>query len=189
MSSTQLSTVAAATAAPSTARETNFQGEFASPVTTESSVADPALKTAEHNHGQDGSIESIKIPLEDDIMQCARLGEVALLQKMFDSRKYDARYQDGEGLTPLHVCFQHDYFFFKELLLTVPVPSANSLSDLLTVGFVVGGYQQPICDVRFFDQSRCECKCERRRIGGEPSHVGGSEVPLLHRQPPTPGGH
>jgi palmitoyltransferase ZDHHC13/17 len=53
---------------------------------------------------QNGSASPPVIPLEGDIMQCARLGEVGLLQKMFDSGKFSAQYKDTEGITPLHVC-------------------------------------------------------------------------------------
>ncbi|KKY23026.1 putative palmitoyltransferase akr1 [Phaeomoniella chlamydospora] len=42
------------------------------------------------------------IPLENDIMQCARLGEVGLIRKMFDSGNYKPDYRDEEGITPLH---------------------------------------------------------------------------------------
>ena len=52
---------------------------------------------------QNGSANPSVIPLEADIMQCARLGETGLLRKMFDSGKFNARYKDGEGITPLHV--------------------------------------------------------------------------------------
>jgi palmitoyltransferase ZDHHC13/17 len=41
--------------------------------------------------------------LEADIMQCARLGEIGLLQKIFDSGKFNAQHKDHEGTTPLHV--------------------------------------------------------------------------------------
>lgn len=40
---------------------------------------------------------------EDDIMQLARLGDVAGIQRLFDSGKFDATYADGENITPLHV--------------------------------------------------------------------------------------
>ena len=43
------------------------------------------------------------IPLEDDIMQCARLGETGLIQKMFERGKYKPSYKDEEGISPLHV--------------------------------------------------------------------------------------
>jgi hypothetical protein len=44
------------------------------------------------------------LPVEEDIMQLARLGEIAGIQKLFDSGKFDATYKDEQGITPLHVC-------------------------------------------------------------------------------------
>ena len=44
------------------------------------------------------------LPVEEDIMQLARLGEIRAIQKLFDSGKYDATYRDEQGITPLHVC-------------------------------------------------------------------------------------
>jgi palmitoyltransferase ZDHHC13/17 len=43
------------------------------------------------------------LPIEEDIMQLARLGEIAAIQKLFDSGKFDATYTDEQGITPLHV--------------------------------------------------------------------------------------
>lgn len=43
------------------------------------------------------------LPVEVDIMQLARLGEVGAIQKLFDSGRYDANYKDEQGITPLHV--------------------------------------------------------------------------------------
>jgi len=43
------------------------------------------------------------IPLEEDIMQLARLGEIGAIQKLFDGGKFDASYTDEQGITPLHV--------------------------------------------------------------------------------------
>ena len=43
------------------------------------------------------------VPLENDIMQCARLGETGLIQKMFETKKVSPSYKDEEGITPLHV--------------------------------------------------------------------------------------
>jgi hypothetical protein len=43
------------------------------------------------------------LPVEEDIMQLARLGEIAAIQKLFDSGKFDATYKDDQGITPLHV--------------------------------------------------------------------------------------
>jgi hypothetical protein len=43
------------------------------------------------------------LPLEEDVMQLARLGEIGAMQKLFDSGKCDATYTDEQGITPLHV--------------------------------------------------------------------------------------
>ncbi|KAK4940425.1 palmitoyltransferase akr1 [Elasticomyces elasticus] len=42
------------------------------------------------------------LPVEDDLMQLARLGEIRSIQKLFDSGRYKATYADDEGITPLH---------------------------------------------------------------------------------------
>ena len=64
-----------------------------------------------HHHGN-GDVElelatmadqMPSLPVEEDIMQLARLGEIAAIQKLFDGGKYDATYTDEEGITPLHV--------------------------------------------------------------------------------------
>jgi len=61
--------------------------------------------------GPDGQVElkemapvKPSIPVEEDIMQLARLGEIGAIQKLFDSGKFDANYKDEQGITPLHVC-------------------------------------------------------------------------------------
>jgi palmitoyltransferase len=43
-------------------------------------------------------------PKQDDLMQQARLGDVAAMEKLFETGGYDATYTDEEGITPLHVC-------------------------------------------------------------------------------------
>ncbi|KAF2797334.1 hypothetical protein K505DRAFT_347346 [Melanomma pulvis-pyrius CBS 109.77] len=42
------------------------------------------------------------LPIEDDLMQLARLGEIGAIQKLFDGGKYDATYADEQGITALH---------------------------------------------------------------------------------------
>jgi len=49
----------------------------------------------------DGPID--KLPLHEDIMQLARLGEIGSVQKLFEEKKFDVKYKDHEGITPLHV--------------------------------------------------------------------------------------
>lgn len=50
--------------------------------------------------------ETVKgaIPLGEDIMQIARIGEVSVMQKLFDTKKFSANFKDDEDITPLHVC-------------------------------------------------------------------------------------
>jgi palmitoyltransferase ZDHHC13/17 len=81
--------------APATASSTGKASGTASPRTTAHGV--------ELNDVHNGPVDTPAVALEEDIMQCARLGEVALLQKMFDSGKFNAQYKDKEGITPLHV--------------------------------------------------------------------------------------
>lgn len=44
-----------------------------------------------------------QLPIERDLMQLARLGELRAIQKLFDSGKYTARSTDEQGITALHV--------------------------------------------------------------------------------------
>lgn len=44
-----------------------------------------------------------QLPIEQDLMQLARLGELRAIQKLFDSGRYTARSTDEQGITPLHV--------------------------------------------------------------------------------------
>lgn len=58
--------------------------------------------TGEHEL-DDMADNKLSLPVEEDIMQLARLGEIGAIQKLFDSGKYDATYKDEQGITPLHV--------------------------------------------------------------------------------------
>lgn len=44
------------------------------------------------------------IPLGEDIMQLARIGEIGAMQNLFATKKLTANHRDEEGITPLHVC-------------------------------------------------------------------------------------
>ena len=44
-----------------------------------------------------------KLPLLEDIMQLARLGEIEPVKKLIEEGKFSADYKDHEGITPLHV--------------------------------------------------------------------------------------
>lgn len=44
-----------------------------------------------------------QLPVEQDLMQLARLGELRGIQKLFDSGRYTAKSADEQGITALHV--------------------------------------------------------------------------------------
>jgi palmitoyltransferase ZDHHC13/17 len=75
---------------------------------TESSGPNVATKSSDEPNGhvelQDISGRP-KLPVEEDIMQLARLGEIRAIQSLYDSKKYSPTYRDEQGITPLHVSF------------------------------------------------------------------------------------
>lgn len=70
-----------------------------------SGVASPKVTEDENMELRDldRSSTEIKLPLHEDIMQLARLGEIGPIQKLFEEGKYNANFKDGQGITPLHV--------------------------------------------------------------------------------------
>ena len=44
-----------------------------------------------------------RLPVEQDLMQLARLGELRSVQRLFDSGKFSAKSTDEQGITALHV--------------------------------------------------------------------------------------
>lgn len=50
----------------------------------------------------DSSTPPRQLPVEQDLMQLARLGELRSIQKLFDSGKFTARSTDEQGITALH---------------------------------------------------------------------------------------
>jgi hypothetical protein len=78
----------------------------ASPAPGRAKTPNGALKGSgkEDDHVELQEMESKpSLPVEEDIMQLARLGEIGAIQKLFTSGKYDATYTDEQGITPLHV--------------------------------------------------------------------------------------
>lgn len=75
------------------------------PGTARSAAHSPnnAMEEVELSHVPNGDTKP-PLSLESDIMQCARLGETGLIKRLFDAGKFDAKYADEEGITPLHVC-------------------------------------------------------------------------------------
>jgi len=64
-------------------------------------MADAAPKTGDGEH----ELQDVKpqLPIEEDLMGLARLGELRSIQKLFDSGKYTAKSGDEQGITALHV--------------------------------------------------------------------------------------
>lgn len=56
--------------------------------------------------GADGAVSSAtSVSPENEVMQFARIGDIAAMEKLFESGEADATYSDDEGITPLHVSF------------------------------------------------------------------------------------
>ena len=47
--------------------------------------------------------DGVKLPLHEDIMQLAMLGELGPIQKLLDEGRYTITHKDEQGITPLHV--------------------------------------------------------------------------------------
>lgn len=59
---------------------------------------------------------------DEDIMQLARLGDIQGIQKLFDSEKFDASYEDDEGITPLHWAAINNQYAMCEFLIRSGAP-------------------------------------------------------------------
>lgn len=57
------------------------------------------------------------LPVEEDMMQLARLGEIGAIQKLFDSGKFDANYADEQGITPLHWAAINNHYALCHFLI------------------------------------------------------------------------
>ncbi|OJD13323.1 hypothetical protein AJ78_06214 [Emergomyces pasteurianus Ep9510] len=91
--------------------------------TGKGTAAPPKLLTRENElelkdiKPDDGNSKQPPLPIAEDIMQLSRLGEIGAIQKLFESGKFDARYTDEEGITPLHwAAINNQYALCKFLL-------------------------------------------------------------------------
>ncbi|TKA58604.1 hypothetical protein B0A49_10989, partial [Cryomyces minteri] len=57
------------------------------------------------------------LPVEKDMMQLARLGEIGAIQKLFDSREFDANYSDEQGIAPLHWAAINNHYALCHFLI------------------------------------------------------------------------
>ncbi|KAF1982754.1 palmitoyltransferas-like protein akr1, partial [Aulographum hederae CBS 113979] len=58
-----------------------------------------------------------KLPIERDLMQLARLGEVGAIQKLFNTGEFDATSTDDEGITALHWAAINDHYALCHFLI------------------------------------------------------------------------
>ncbi len=112
------------------------------------SAAPPKVSGDGNADFEDVSQQEDKLPLHEDVMQLARVGELGSIQKLFDEGKVDAKFGDKEGITPLHVS--------QYILQKFQVGQRGNVT------VPVGSYQQPL---------RCmqiphRCWVRRQRKGG-----------------------
>ncbi|KAL8704626.1 MAG: hypothetical protein Q9201_002212 [Fulgogasparrea decipioides] len=58
-----------------------------------------------------------KLPLHEDIMQLARLGETGPIQKLLEEGKFKADYKDAENITPLHWAAINNHYALCQFLV------------------------------------------------------------------------
>ncbi|KAI4200887.1 MAG: hypothetical protein LQ348_001704 [Seirophora lacunosa] len=58
-----------------------------------------------------------KLPLHEDVMQLARLGEIGPIQKLFEEGKYKANHTDAENITPLHWAAINNHYALCQYLI------------------------------------------------------------------------
>lgn len=71
-------------------------------------VASPKMTSDANIELDNSNVVQDKLPLLEDIMQLGRLGEIGPIQKLFEEGKFDAKYKDQEGITPLHVRYRFE---------------------------------------------------------------------------------
>lgn len=88
---------------PKSLSSNNDRDDSGSLANERSSLAYPKLSRNANMELDNMDSSDVKLPLHEDIMQLARLGEVGPVRKLFEDGKFDAKYEDREGITPLHV--------------------------------------------------------------------------------------
>ncbi|KAH0537006.1 hypothetical protein FGG08_006178 [Glutinoglossum americanum] len=66
------------------------------------SVAPPGVTVDERVELKDMLPTAPTLPVEEDIMQLARIGELGAMQRLIDGGKFSVNFTDEEGITPLH---------------------------------------------------------------------------------------
>lgn len=75
---------------------------------TKASAALPKVTANAEMELENMGLVEDKLPLHEDIMQLARLGEISPIKHLFNEGKFSADYRDEEGITPLHVCARQE---------------------------------------------------------------------------------
>ncbi|KAB5517480.1 hypothetical protein GE09DRAFT_566123 [Coniochaeta sp. 2T2.1] len=92
--------------------------------------AQPSSKSATAAPKLNNEMEMGTLPGDEappDIMQLARIGDIAAMDKLFEAGEYDATYTDDEGITPLHVSPAYPF-------LLVPLGQDNCLTAYVLSG-------------------------------------------------------
>ncbi|KAK3947171.1 hypothetical protein QBC32DRAFT_355184 [Pseudoneurospora amorphoporcata] len=79
----------------------------------------PPMKSGTATPKLNSEVELGSLPSEAqmDIMQMARIGDIAGMEKLFEAGEYDATYSDDEGITPLHwAAINNQYAMCKFLI-------------------------------------------------------------------------
>lgn len=108
---------------------------------TKASIAPPKVTANATMELENMSSVEDKLPLHEDIMQLARLGEIPPIKRLFNEGKFNAKFRDDEGITPLHVCARQEFLQQtrgESLLILIP-------------GDLVGSDQQSLCTLQIFD--------------------------------------
>lgn len=125
---------------PNTQTIPNGKSSAAPPQTTTDGVE---LKNMAVAGGQGHSANGAPLPIESDIMQLARLGEIGAMQKLFDTKKYNAKHADEEGITPLHVSLVASFVLVQAYLdLTIIFYLGSGLRSITSMR-CVGSFSTP----------------------------------------------
>ncbi|KAL9012331.1 MAG: hypothetical protein Q9173_002902 [Seirophora scorigena] len=81
------------------------------------SPASPQVTAVLEMEPNDRNSSESKLPLHEDVMQLARLGEIGPIQKLFDEGKYKANHTDAENITPLHWAAINNHYALCQYLI------------------------------------------------------------------------
>ncbi|KAH9876865.1 hypothetical protein IAQ61_002226 [Plenodomus lingam] len=85
-------------------------------------AAQPGLPTTGEHELEEMADKKASLPIEEDVMQLARLGEIGAIQKLFDSGRFDATYKDEQGITPLHWAAINNHYALCHFLIQAGAP-------------------------------------------------------------------